>query len=143
MNNKIKSFFKYFDWKIGLAGGLVMGIIVFFINYHPTSDFLYSIIAALKQGIYTFFFGGMIMRMCELIALKIKPLYAAVFLAMLIPSFISLALTFGVHSMKGTPKPLESTIPTAIFVIPSTLIWGYLKRKRQKKFPDKAGNKDL
>ncbi|MEZ5195489.1 MAG: hypothetical protein R2764_03565 [Bacteroidales bacterium] len=143
MNRWIQSFFKYFDWKVGLAGGLVMGIIVFFINYSPTSGIFHSFTAAIKQGIYTFFFGGMIMRLCEIIAIKIKPFYPAVFFAMLIPSAVSLALTFGVHSLKGTPKPFESTIPTAVFVIPSTLIWGYFKRKRIKKIPDKAGNKVL
>lgn len=139
MNNKFNSFFKYFDWKIGLAGGLVMGIIVFFINYSPTSDFINSFTAAIKQGIYTFFFGGLIMKMCEIIAIKIKPFFPAIFFAMLIPSFISLALTYGLHSLKGTPKPIDSTIPTVIFVIPSTLIWGYLKRKREaKKIPDQG-----
>jgi hypothetical protein len=32
------------------------------------------------------------------------------------------------HNLKGTPKPLESTIPTTI-IIPATAIWGFKKRK--------------
>ena len=130
MANLFKTRNKYFDFKIGLAGGIVMGIIVYFINHNATSDFINSFIAALKQGVYTFLFGGAIMKLCEIIAIKIKPYLPAIFFAMLIPSFVSLILTFGVHSLKGTPRPVESTIPTAIFVIPSTLIWGYIKHKR-------------
>ncbi|MBN2173506.1 MAG: hypothetical protein JW731_05205 [Bacteroidales bacterium] len=131
MKNSFRTYWiKYFDYKIGLAGGLVMGVIVFFINFHATSDPFDSTIAAIKQGIYTFLFGGWIMKLCEILAIKINQQFMAVFLAMLIPSFISLLLTFGVHSMRGTPRPVESTIPTAIFVIPSTLVWGIIKRKK-------------
>ncbi|MEZ5084610.1 MAG: hypothetical protein R2750_14390 [Bacteroidales bacterium] len=130
MKFKLRESLKFFDYKIGLAGGLVMGIIVFIINYRMAGDVAGSFTAALKQGVYTFFFGGTIMRLCEIIAIKLNPAFWAVFLAMLIPSFISLVLTYGVHSLKGTPKPIESTIPTAIFVIPSTFIWGYLKRMK-------------
>ena len=127
---------KYFDYKIGLAGGLVMGIIVFFINYSATAGFTGAFTAALKQGIYTFFFGGSIMKICEIFAVRISNKKLALVLATLIPSFISLALTFGLHSLKGTPRPVESTIPTAIFVIPSTAVWGYLKRKKLDKNKD-------
>ena len=118
----------YFNLEIGLSGGLVMGIIVFLINYAATQDTINSTIAAIKQGVYTFFFGGAIMRMCEVIAVKIRNRYWGVILSMLIPSLVSLLLTFGVHSLRGTPRPFESTVPTAFFVIPATLVWGYRKR---------------
>lgn len=131
MKFNTREVYNFFDYKIGLAGGLVMGIIIFIINYRLAGDINGSFTAAFKQGIYTFFFGGTIMKLCEIIAIKVGPAYWALFLAMLIPSFISLILTFGIHSLKGTPRPIESTIPTAIFVIPSTLIWGYIKRKRK------------
>jgi hypothetical protein len=124
---------KYFDYKIGLAGGLVMGIIVFYINYSATAEITGSFTAAMKQGIYTFFFGGSIMKICEIVATRVSKKNLALILATIIPSFISLALTFGLHSLKGTPRPVESTIPTAIFVIPSTAVWGYLKRKKLDK----------
>ena len=124
---------KYFDFKIGLAGGLVMGIIVFFINYNATAETTGAFTAAIKQGIYTFFFGGSIMKLCEIIATRFTSRKLAIFLATLIPSFISLVLTYALHSLKGTPRPIESTIPTVVFVIPSTAIWGYLKRKKVSK----------
>lgn len=120
---------KFFDFKVGLAGGLVMGLIVFFINYCEAGEVVGSLTAALKQGAYTFLFGGSIMKLCETIAIKLNPKWLAIPLAMLIPSTVSLLLTYGLHSLKGTPLPFESTIPTAIFVIPSTIVWGYLKRK--------------
>jgi len=122
---------KFFDFKVGIAGGLVMGLVVFFINYFEVDEVIGSLTAALKQGAYTFLFGGSIMKLCETIALKMNPKWIALVLAMLIPSTVSLLLTYGLHSLKGTPLPFESTIPTAIFVIPSTFVWGYLKRKNQ------------
>ncbi len=109
-----------------------MGLVVFFINYFEADEVVGSITAALKQGAYTFLFGGSIMKLCETLAIKVNPKWIAIFLAMLIPSTVSLLFTYGVHSLKGTPLPFESTIPTAVFVIPSTFVWGYLKRKNNK-----------
>lgn len=131
MKNRKSTASDFFDFRIGLAGGLVMGIIVYLINSLSTDDAAGAWTAALKQGVYTFFFGGIIMKLAERIATRTNPRSIAILLAMLIPSLISLALTYGVHSLKGTPKPVESTIPTAVFVIPSTLIWGYMKRKNK------------
>ena len=73
------------------------------------------------------------MRMSERIATEVSKRMLALVLACVVPSMVSLTLTFGVHSLKGTLKPLASTIPTAIFVIPSTLIWGLMSRKRLEK----------
>ena len=141
MKNGLEYTRNLFDFRIGFAGGLVMGIIVYLINYLGTDDATGAMTAALKQGIYTFFFGGIIMKLAERIALGVNPRLLALSLAMLIPSFISLALTFGVHSMKGTPKPIESTLPTAVFVIPSTLVWGYMKRKKKEVPPGDVSQK--
>lgn len=113
-----------------------MATVVFFINYSAVGELTGSFTAAIKQGIYTFFFGGSIMKLCEIIATRISKKNLALTLASLIPSLVSLALTFGLHSLKGTPRPIESTIPTAIFVIPSTAVWGYLKRKKLVKNVD-------
>ncbi len=126
-------FSRFIDIRFGVAGGVVMGLIVFAVNYVSTGEWAGSLTAALKQGVYTFFFGGVIMKMCEVIAVRFNPAAMAVFLSMLVPSVVSLALTFGVHSLRGTPMPLESTIPTAIFVIPSTLVWGTISRRRSDK----------
>ena len=124
---------------MGIAGAIVMASVVFGINYYGTHNAWGATTAALKQGTYTFFFGGVIMKMSERLATGVHRRMLALVAACVIPSLVSLSLTFGVHSMKGTPKPVQSTIPTAIFVIPSTAVWGAVSRKRaessQKKSP--------
>jgi hypothetical protein len=41
-------------------------------------------------------------------------------------------LTYGLHTLKGTPKPLASTLPT-LAIIPATAVWALRKRKLLKK----------
>jgi hypothetical protein len=121
---------KFIDYKMGAAGAIVMGAIVFGVNYYGTHELTGASTAALKQATYTFMFGGIIMRGCEILATKINRLWIALIAAIIIPSSVAIGLTFGVHSLKGTPKPVASTIPTAILVIPSTAAWGFRKRKQ-------------
>lgn len=120
---------KYIDYKMGLYGAIVMGMIVFGINYYGIHDMQAASTAALKQAVYTFLFGGVIMRGCEYLATAIKKPMFALTVAIIIPSLISIGLTFGVHSLKGTPRPIKSTIPTALLVVPSTAVWAFMKRK--------------
>jgi len=124
---------RFIDYKMGMYGAIVMGTIVFVINYTGIHDVQSASTAALKQAAYTFLFGGIIMRTCELLATRVSNKAIALAAAILIPSLISIGLTFGVHSLKGTPKPVESTIPTALLVIPSTAVWGFMKRKEMGK----------
>lgn len=121
---------KYIDYKMGLIGAAVMAVIVFGINFSGTHNWFGASTAALKQGAYTALFGGIIMRTCQFLATSIKNRAVALATAVIIPSTVSILLTYGVHCMKGTPKPLASTIPTAMLVIPSTAVWGYMKRKQ-------------
>jgi hypothetical protein len=128
---QMQRLFRYFDARVGLAGGLVMAGVVFYINFRATNAVSGSLTAALKQGIYTFFFGGLIMKLCSHLALRWNPAFLSIFFAMLIPSCIAVGLTFGVHSLRGTPLPVASTLPTVVFVFPSTLIWGWISRARK------------
>ncbi len=128
----------YVDYRMGRIGALVMALVVFSINffgkkdeYGPAQAALWATTAALKQGTYTFFFGGVIMKMSERLAREVRRRTLALILACVIPSMVSLTLTFGVHNLKGTPLPAKSTIPTAIFVIPSTAVWGKIQRNRR------------
>jgi hypothetical protein len=121
---------KYHDLRMGVAGSVVMAVIVFIINFSPNADGQGALTAALKQAAYTFIFAGFVMRGCELLAIRIKRPVIAIPTAVLIPSAVSILLTFGVHSLKGTPHPFASTLPTALFVIPATAVWGYRKRKK-------------
>ena len=120
---------RFIDYKVGFIGAAVMGTIVFIINFYDTQLWLGSSTAALKQGTYTLLFGGSIMKLCEYLATEIKRETLALIAAVVIPSIISIGLTYGVHMMKGTPKPLASTLPAVFLTIPSTAIWGYVKRK--------------
>ena len=121
---------RFIDYKMGFIGACVMGCIVFGINYYDSSELYGPSTAALKQLVYTFLFGGSIMRGCEYLATRIRKKVPALAAAIIIPAAVSIGLTYGVHNMKGTPKPVESTIPTAVLVIPSTAIWGFRKRKQ-------------
>jgi hypothetical protein len=134
---------RFFDFRMGFAGAIVMGIVVFSINYYGTKNLTGGLTAALKQSTYTFFFGGTIMKICENMAIGVKNRRKALIFAVIVPSTVSLLLTFGMHNLKGTPRPLASTIPTAFFIIPATTVWGRRKRKQfdlQKKdiIPEKT-----
>ncbi len=119
---------RFIDYKMGIAGAIVMGGIVFAINYLSTKEITGSTTAALKQGSYTFLLGGSLMKSCEYLATRINPKYFAITLSVIIPSVFTLFLTYKMHQLKGTPKPFESTVPTVI-IIPATAIWGWKKRK--------------
>lgn len=119
---------RYFDYKIGIAGAMVMGIVVFCINYFISYIAFDSMTASIKQASYTFFLGGFFMKGAEYIALYFKNYSLAIFLAVVIPSTTTILLTYGMHLFKGTPAPLASTIPT-LAIVPATLIWSIKKRK--------------
>lgn len=122
---------RFIDYKMGVAGAIVMAGIVFAINYYGTKEISGSTTAALKQGSYTFLFGGILMKGCENLAVKIRNRIIAIAAAIIIPSALTLFLTFQLHQLKGTPKPVESTFPTLI-IIPATAVWGYKKRKQKE-----------
>lgn len=122
---------KYFDLKMGLSGGIAMGIIVFFINWDHGIGL--GLIAASKQALYTFLAGGIMMRMTENFASRFSNTFVAIFLAMLIPTIIAITLTYILHSLKGTPEPLNSTIPTMILAPIGFLWWAIQKRKQLSK----------
>ncbi|MBU2649394.1 MAG: hypothetical protein KKA81_00535, partial [Bacteroidetes bacterium] len=62
----IRRFFqKVIDIRMGMAGAVVMGLIVFFVNYYKTGWVWGSSTAAMKQAAFTFIFGGIFMKGCE------------------------------------------------------------------------------
>lgn len=121
---------KLFDPRMGLAGALFLGTIVFFINYDH--GIVNGLIAASKQALYTFFVGGFITRLCENIA-TIKNSFSAIFLAVLVPSILAITLTYFVHSIKGTPEPFNSTVPTMILAPLGFLWWATQKRRQMRR----------
>jgi hypothetical protein len=121
---------KYFDPKMGVAGALVLGTIVFFINKHDGIG--NALIASGKQAGYTLLAGGFMMRLTENLAAAFTSDKMGVLAGTVFPSIISVGLTFAVHSVKGTPEPFFSTIPTMVLGPPGFLWWSLRKRKQLK-----------
>ena len=118
---------KYFE-PLGILGGVVMGGVVYYVNseygFSPAS------IAALKQATYTTLIGGSMMKLCENIAISFKNKNLSKVTSAIVPSAITIGLTYLVHSMKGTPEPFNSTIPTILIGPPVFAWWGNKKRNR-------------
>jgi hypothetical protein len=119
---------RFFDAKMGIAGAFLMGGIVYFIN--ADYGFYPALIAGLKQAFYTFFMASINMKICENISIRYKSVKLSIFLAVLIASIITIGATYIVHTIKGTPEPVLSTIPTLILSPPTLLYWALRKRKQ-------------
>jgi len=120
---------KFFDFPSAIAGAVIMGTIVGFINMRygawPATT------AALKQAAYTFLFGGMIIRLLYSLVHSVPGKIASLILSVLITSIITIILVYLVHSMKGTPMPLASTLPTVFLAPPGFFFLAWRKRRRE------------
>jgi len=125
----LKRFNKYFNTKVGLAGAAIMGIIVFFVNF--SHGWILAGTAGLKQAVYTFFFGGIIVKILEFFLKQIKNKYTSIPVSVLIVTFITTFLVYIVHNLKGTPEPLLSTVPTLLLAPPAYI--GMAIRFKKKK----------
>jgi len=112
---------------MGVLGAISMGLIVYFINCDHGS--IPALIAASKQGLYTFFFGALFVKMAENIALHVEERALAILCGGLTPALLTSALTYVLHAIKGTPEPFHSTIPTMFLGTMSFSIWAYLKHR--------------
>ena len=131
--NRVKNTFnRFIDYKLGIIGAVFMGSVVFYIN-SDHGPFLASI-AALKQAFYTFFIGGLILKVLEIIVLGVPNKALAYVLSILTATVLTVGLVYIVHSMKGTPKPFESTIPT-IFLAPPGYIYVARMKRNHKSIP--------
>ena len=117
---------RYIDYGMAWKGALFLAVMVWFINL-PHGP-LAALPAALKQATYTYFVAGFITRLCENIAVRIARRPLALFAAVVIPSTIALGLTLLLHTLKGTPEPLRSVIPTLLTAPPAFFWWGRKKR---------------
>lgn len=102
----------WIDVRSGLVGGGLLAAIVWAINA-PHGAFG-ATTAAAKQFVYTFCMGSLIMRLCTRLALR--PGRGAIVLvwAVLVPTLVTVGATFLVHSFRGTPEPILSTVPAAV-----------------------------
>ena len=116
------------DFRMGLLGAISMGTIVYWINMDH--GMWPALIASLKQGFYTFFFGALFVRLAENIANNIEKRPLAVIGGGLIPAILTSLLTYVLHAIKGTPEPFHSTIPTLVLSLISFSIWSYLMHRK-------------
>ena len=116
------------DLKMGLVGAVFMGGLVFWVNIDYGLGL--ASIAALKQFTYTFFFGGLFLKMAENLATNQENRYAGIVMGGVMPMILTAMLTFALHSAKGTPEPLYSTLPTIIFATISFTSWSWFKTRK-------------
>lgn len=107
-----------------------MGTAVWFINVSHGP--LLATTAALKQSVYTFFMGGLILQFCAYLARRPWPGGLAFVAAVVLPSVITIGATFGLHNLRGTPLPLPSTLPVAILSPPSFIAWAWRARREAR-----------
>ena len=116
-------FLKYVDVSTAWKAALFLGLVVYAINFSHGA--FAALPAALKQAAYTFLASGFIVRLCENIIHQVRPMAIAWPLAILLPSAVAVGLTFLMHSLKGTPEPLYSTLPTLLITPPAFAVWAW------------------
>ena len=104
-----------------------MGSVVAYIN--SDSGIFPASIAAFKQALYTFFIGGVIIKILDLIVNRIKKKAYAYVISITVATFLTTSMVYFIHCMKGTPKPVDSTIATVILAPPGYIYLAYFKRK--------------
>lgn len=121
------------DVRAGAIGATILGSVVWAINMLATTppDLLGSTTAALKQGAYTFFVGGFLLRLMTWMALRPgNPLFV-IFNATLVPGALGCGLTYFVHTLRGTPSPFLSTVPTILLSVLLNPVWVVYQRRKQ------------
>jgi hypothetical protein len=120
-------FKRFIDIRLGIIGAIFMGSVVAYIN--SDSGIFPASIAALKQALYTFFIGGVIIKILDLIVNRIQKKVYAYVVSIAVATFLTTSMVYIVHCMKGTPKPIDSTIATVILAPPGYIYLAYFKRK--------------
>jgi hypothetical protein len=116
---------RYIDYRGAWLGATIMGLVVFLVNL--SHGFQGASVACMKQATYTFFFAGLITRLNENLALMESNRWVAIVLAGSVSSSMAIGFTYLVHSLKGTPEPFLSTLPTMV-IAPPAFIWLAWKR---------------
>lgn len=117
---------RHINYRMAFAGAGVLGTVVFAINL--AHGIPLALIAAGKQALYTFLVAGFITRNNERLARRGNHGLLALVVAVTVSSLLAIGLTFCVHSLKGTPEPWLSTLPTVLMAPPGFLLLAWRAR---------------
>ena len=134
----IRFFGQFIDYPSAIAGAVIMGLVVGFIN--SDHGLWPAFTAALKQAFYTFLFGGMMIKLLYRIELSIKSQFLSILISTLTVSLLTITLVFLLHSMKGTPKPFASTLPTILMAPPGFFALAWRKKRQERLKNHKSGS---
>lgn len=120
------------DLRGGAAGAALLATSVWLINIFATSppDWFGASTAALKQGAYTFLVGGVLVRLVTYCAVRPGSTWFAITSATIGPGSLGCLFTYLVHSLKGTPSPLLSTVPTILLTVIGIPLIALYKRRQ-------------
>lgn len=128
---------RHIDYPAALAGAVVLGSLVFAVNCgHGWNQ---AAVAAAKQATYTFFAGGALVRLNERLALTIDPAAVGMITGVVCSGALAVSLTYCVHSLRGTPEPLYSTLPTLFLVVPGFVFLGARARYKARLVEEQEG----
>ena len=116
MQKAIATIRTLFDVRAGLLSGLVMAVIGWIINTVTTKppDYHGATIAAIKQGGYTLFAGGMLFRIMSRLVARPGRSWLVISIASIVPTILASVVVYLVHSSYGTPSPFWSSMPTLL-----------------------------
>ena len=105
--------------RAGVVWGIFMGLIVWGINVAVTTppDFHGATTAAIKQALYTFLIGGFLARVTTVLVARPGKPWLVITIASVVSTLLTSALVLLVHSLRGTPHPLWSSVPTIVIAI--------------------------
>lgn len=106
-----KAYFELHNYKLGMLSATAQGAIVYYVNHKYGFDDAF--LAALKEGLGSFFFGGFFGRLTERFSEIRNPLIAYP-LGMVVPTVIAHSLIGVIHYTTGTPVPFWSTVIPAM-----------------------------
>ena len=125
-------FLDHFDAKMGALGGLLLGGGVFYAKL-PDGYWLAST-AAGEQFVFNFLLGGVLMRLCERLALLYERRIVSLIMAIVVPGMINIAGTYIMHCFDaGEVDPIWATVPSMIFAPMGYIWWGRRKRNQWEK----------
>lgn len=118
---------RIYDLRSALIGAALMGTIVALVNApHGAAA---ALTAASKQAAYTLVIAGLILRLCERVAVSIHSPRGSVVVATLVCTAVTVGATSILHHLRGTAEPWASVVPTLLLGPPSFIVWALRSRR--------------